>query len=144
MTRRMTWILVMLAVVLVVPSADATTDAATRIVRVDGKGQYTNVTAAGLSRMLERKDFLLVNVHVPYEGDISGTDVSIPFDQVAGSLDRFPADKDGRILVYCRSGRMSAIAATTLVGLGYRDVWNLEGGMAAWERAGNGLVKSRR
>lgn len=144
MTRRMTWIFVMLAVVLVVPAADATTDAATRIVRVDGKGHYVDVAATDLARMLERTDVLLVNVHVPYEGDIAGTDLSIPFDQVAGNVDRLPADKDERIVVYCRSGRMSAIAASTLVRLGYRDVWNLEGGMVAWERAGNGLVKPLR
>jgi rhodanese-related sulfurtransferase len=38
--------------------------------------------------------------------------------------------------VYCQSGRTSAIAAHTLVALGYRDVWNLEGGLLAWQRAG--------
>jgi rhodanese-related sulfurtransferase len=31
---------------------------------------------------------------------------------------------------------MSAIAAETMVGLGYSDIWNLSGGMAAWEQAG--------
>ena len=39
-------------------------------------------------------------------------------------------------MLYCRSGNMSAEAAEMLVGLGYTDVWDLRGGMIAWERAG--------
>jgi rhodanese-related sulfurtransferase len=35
---------------------------------------------------------------------------------------------------------MSATAARTLVGLGYSDVWNLDGGMIAWEEAGFTLL----
>jgi rhodanese-related sulfurtransferase len=31
---------------------------------------------------------------------------------------------------------MSAIAAETLVGLGYTNIWNLDGGMVDWEQAG--------
>jgi rhodanese-related sulfurtransferase len=42
----------------------------------------------------------------------------------------------GGIAVYCRSGTMSAEAARTLVRLGYTDVWDLGGGMLAWEKAG--------
>jgi len=35
---------------------------------------------------------------------------------------------------------MSDIAARTLVGLGYTDVWDLAGGMDAWVAAGRQLV----
>lgn len=144
MIREMTWIVVMTAVALGVAPAYATADAeATRIVRVGERGHYTSVSPAALAKMLERKDVLLVNVHIPYEGDIAGTGLSIAFDQVASSVQRLPADRDARIVVYCRSGRMSAAAASTLVDLGYRQVSHLDGGMIAWERAGYGLVKRR-
>jgi rhodanese-related sulfurtransferase len=96
---------------------------------------YTNVSVAELQAMLANKDFLLVNVHIPFEGNIQGTDSSIPYDQIAQNLDQL-TDKSARIVLYCRSGRMSAIAAETLVGLGYTNIFNLDGGMSAWEAAG--------
>ncbi|MBI1893735.1 MAG: rhodanese-like domain-containing protein [Candidatus Rokubacteria bacterium] len=113
----------------------------TRRVPVDGVGSYTDVNAAGLAVMLGKKDFPLVNVHIPYEGDIKGTDLFIPFDQVEAYLSKLPSDKGARVVLYCRSGRMSAIAARTLVKLGYRDIWNLDRGMIAWEQAGYPVMR---
>lgn len=88
---------------------------------------------------MESKDLTLVNVHIPFQGDIPGTDLSIPYNEVQQNLDRLPA-KDERIAVYCRSGSMSAEASRTLVGLGYENVWDLGGGMNAWQKAGYRLT----
>jgi rhodanese-related sulfurtransferase len=104
-------------------------------------GSYTNVEPSTLTEMLVRKNFFLLNVHVPYEGEIEGTDANVPYDQVEQRMSQLPSDRSAPLVVYCRSGRMSTVAAEALVRLGYTAVWHLEGGFIGWERAGFPLIK---
>lgn len=117
------------------PSADGGPESEVRV-PVDGGGSYTDIPADRLAAMLAAKDFVLVNVHVPYEGELADTDLFIPFDRIAEETSSLPADKTAKIVLYCRSGSMSAIAARTLVGLGYSSVYNLDGGLNAWRARG--------
>lgn len=107
-------------------------------------GAYTDVTAPELKRMLGAKDFFFVNVHIPYQGEIAGTDAFIPYDKVEEQLHLLPPKKDAKVLLYCMSDRMSTIAAETLVRLGYTNVLNLEGGMTAWQMQGYPLLSGPR
>ncbi len=102
---------------------------------------YQNVTPSELNTILKSQDFVFVNVHIPLAGNIANTDLSIPYDQIGQNLFQLPSDKNARIVLYCRSGRMSAIAAEELVSLGYTNIWNLNGGMVEWEQAGFNLEK---
>lgn len=106
-----------------------------------GEGSYKNISAGELNSMLKNKDFVLVNVHIPFAGNIPNTDLSIPYDQISESsyLSQLSADKNAEIILYCRSGRMSQIASEDLVSLGYTNVWNLKGGMDEWEQSGYSL-----
>lgn len=139
MTRNVVMFLLLIAMLL---SACKSTAVSTPAVEVVGKqisvpgGSYTDISVAELQSMLENKDFTFVNVHIPFEGDIAGTDLSIAYNEIEQNLQKLPADKGAKIVLYCRSDRMSNIAAETLVSLGYTDIWNLEGGMVAWEQAG--------
>ena len=102
---------------------------------------FQTISTDQLAAMLQDKDFALINVHIPYEGEIAQTDAFIPFDQIAAYLDRLPADKSAEIVVYCRSGRMSEIAANELAGRGYTNVSHVAGGFVAWAKSGRELLQ---
>ncbi len=104
-------------------------------------GSYKAVSADQLNGMLRDKDFTLINVHVPFAGNLPQTDMSVPYDQIDRSLAKLPSNKNAKIVLYCRSGRMSQIAAEKLVALGYTNIWELKDGMAGWEAAGYKIEK---
>ncbi len=104
------------------------------------KDGYVDITVEQLNDMMENKDFTLINVHIPYDGDIPNTDLSIAYNDLEPHLDQLPADKDAPLVIYCRSGNMSTQAAETLAGLGYTNVMEVDGGMNAWRSAGYELL----
>ena len=107
-------------------------------------GTYTNLTPVELAEMLKHKDFNFVNTHIPYEGELEQTDAFIPFEETGPQrVGDYPADKNARVVLYCRSGRMSAMVAEELVQAGYTQVWNLDGGFIEWEKAGYTVIHKK-
>ena len=45
------------------------------------------------------------------------------------------ADKSKAVLIYCRTGGRSAMAAQTMQQLGYQNVLSMAGGFEAWQKA---------
>ena len=64
------------------------------------------------------------------EGHIESATL-LPYDAIVADSAALPADKDATIIVYCRSGRRSAIAARMLADLGYTRIYDL-GGIQSW------------
>jgi len=88
--------------------------------------------AAELKSVLNEKDFFLMDVHIPEQTHITGTNAFIDYRKIRQNADKLPTDKNGKIVVYCRSGGMSRSAAYDLIDMGYTYVYDLEGGIKAF------------
>lgn len=95
---------------------------------------WDRVGPAELDERMTAEDVYLVNVHVPYEGEIPGTDAFISYTEIADRLEELP--DDGSLVIYCRSGNMSTQSAQEMVDAGFTSFVELEGGYLAWEAAG--------
>ncbi len=107
-------------------------------------GSWTNIGPDQLASMMTRKDFTLLNVKTPYIGEIEGTDLYIPYPDLASRRAELPANKDAKIVVYCRAGNESRVALQTLIDLGYTNLWNLDKGMESWAASGRPIVQKSR
>jgi len=67
--------------------------------------------------MLTNKDFILLNVHIPYYAEIAETDLFIPVDKIQDNQPQLPKDKSAKIVLYCRSESMGTEAAGTFGGV---------------------------
>jgi phage shock protein E len=102
---------------------------------------FARLDPATFADRMGDKGAVLINVHVPYEGELEHTDAFIPFDHIVGDA-RLPRDKSTEVLLYCRSGRMSEIAGDALHAAGYTHLAHLEGGMRGWEAAGRKVLQN--
>ena len=90
-----------------------------------------------LERQAKKDPSLFVlDVRTPKEfaaGHVPGA-VNVPYDQVASQLAQIPKDKD--VVLYCRSGRRTGLAAEVLEANGYTKLEHLQGDMQAWLKDG--------
>ncbi len=103
---------------------------------------YQTLTMDAFADILATKhdQYTVVNVHIPYEGEIEGTNLKIPYNDVNALMTALP-DKNAPIILYCRSGRMSEIAAKALVEKGYTRIFDVPGGMIKWEETGRKVIQ---
>ncbi|GJL63765.1 MAG: sulfurtransferase [Nitrospirales bacterium] len=93
-----------------------------------------------------QKGFVLVDVRTPeehQEGFIPGTDFNIDYRELPQRYRDLEARLEDHIVVYCQTGHRSNIAANTLMELGYKHVYNVEGSMNAWQEAGYAVEHPR-
>ena len=103
---------------------------------------------AGLEKASDpsQKGFVLIDVRTSEEhqsGFIPGTDFNIDYRELQQRYRDLEARVDDHIVVYCQSGKRSNIAANTLMDLGYKHVYNVEGSMNAWQAAGYAVERRR-
>ncbi|MCK5663391.1 MAG: rhodanese-like domain-containing protein [Thiotrichaceae bacterium] len=61
--------------------------------------------------------------------------IHIPLSGIGKRLSELDKYKDDAVVVYCRSGNRSGSVCRTLSGRGFEQVYNLAGGIMAWEDA---------
>lgn len=92
---------------------------------------YVNLSSEELAGMLVVKDFKLIDVHIPEQRHISGTDAFIPFNEVE-KIVAMLSNKNEKVVLYCRSGGMSRQVSKELIKRGYTDVFHLANGLNGW------------
>ena len=95
---------------------------------------YMNITAEEAKVIMDsEKDYIILDVRSREEydqGHIPGA-IVIAHDEIEEKAEQVLTDKDRLILVYCRSGRRSKVAAESLVELGYTNIKEF-GGILDW------------
>ena len=100
---------------------------------------FARLDPAAFEERMKNDKAMVINVHVPYEGELAGTDAFIPYDRIKDDP-QLPEDKGTELLLYCQSGRRSEEAAVDLHEEGYTNIAHLEGGMKAWEASGRQVI----
>lgn len=101
--------------------------------------RFSSLTPAGAVQLMnnEEDNMLLLDVREPAEtaaGKISKA-VQMPvsgFDKRIGELEKH---RDKHVIVYCKNGTRSGIACKALNKAGFAHVYNLSGGVTAWQEA---------
>jgi phage shock protein E len=106
-----------------------------------GWSTLKRLSPAEAADLIANANPIVINVHYPYEGDIAGTDATIPFDDVPAIEAYLQYDRCADVLLVCRSGAMSENAGNALLRRGYLRIRDLKGGMVAWQAAGYPLLK---
>ena len=100
----------------------------------DQGAAYLNITAEEAKQIMDSEEgYIILDVRTPEEydqGHIPGA-IVIPHEEIAEKAEEVLTNKDQLILVYCRSGRRSKIAAEALVELGYTNIKEF-GGIIDW------------
>ena len=95
---------------------------------------YVNITAEEAKQIMDNEEgYIILDVRTQEEydeGHIPGA-IVISHEEITEKAEEVLTDKDQLILVYCRSGRRSKIAAEALVELGYTNIKEF-GGIIDW------------
>ena len=116
----------------VIGGADGPTEVI--VAKKGDRAMYEQITVEEAKKIMDNgEDFVILDVREKDEfdaGHIPGA-VLIPYTEIKNNAEEILPDKDKQILVYCRSGRRSKIAAESLAKLGYTNVKEF-GGIIDW------------
>lgn len=104
---------------------------------------YSSVTPTQTTQMINHENAIILDVREMNEyssGHIVNS-VHIPLSNLKTRISELNKYKNQKIIVSCRSGNRSSQACASLKKEGFEEVFNLSGGVMAWENASLPLVK---
>lgn len=138
---------IVLIAILLVTALTACKSSSTPVSEIKGTNTststYQTLTVDEFANIVAEKsdEYMIVNVHIPYEGEVAETDISIAYNDIATLSSALP-NKNAPIILYCRSGKMSEEASRALIELGYTNLYDVPGGMNAWQNSGREILKT--
>jgi rhodanese-related sulfurtransferase len=101
--------------------------------------EINRVDARTLKFWLDSNQAIIIDVREPdeyKEGYIKGA-VNIPLSQILTEIDHVDGCRDKKIVMQCKTGVRSMVACQNLKKDGFKhNMWNLDGGIYAWQKAG--------
>ncbi|MDX1917536.1 MAG: rhodanese-like domain-containing protein [Candidatus Caenarcaniphilales bacterium] len=104
---------------------------------------YQPVSSFEAKALLEKEtDLVLIDVREDYEYEFCRIEGAkhIPLSRLPECFESLSLIPEQPILIYCHHGKRSAKAALYLSSKGFKNLFNLEGGIDAWSRDIDSLV----
>ncbi len=107
------------------------------------RGAGAGISPMQATLMINREDAIVVDVREPaeYAGGHIPNSRHIPLSQIGKRLPELEKFKGRAVIVNCASGNRSSSACTALRQAGFDKVYNLSGGISAWDQAGLPITK---
>jgi rhodanese-related sulfurtransferase len=109
--------------------------------------QIYDVTTGKADSLIQKNtgnpDFIVIDVRTPeeYAGDYIDPAINIDYYAPDFKEQLEALDKGKTYLIYCHTGRLSAGARDIMAEMGFKEVYNMSGGIVAWEAEGLPVVR---
>lgn len=106
----------------------------------EAKSKIAQISVDELKKKIDSKEqLMLIDVRSEKEylaGHIEGA-ILIPRGELEFEIQKITTDPEAEIIIYCRAGGRSAMAVSALNNIGFKKVFNLDGGFKKWITEGN-------
>ena len=109
---------------------------------LNGNSSINQMNSDELLDFIEINNAILVDVRTQDEYNSGYIENSLNIDYLSndfsGNIEKL--DKNIPIILYCRSGKRSSMSANKLSKLGFKEIYNLDGGILKWIEIGNSVI----
>jgi rhodanese-related sulfurtransferase len=109
---------------------------------LNGDSSINQMNSDELLDFIEINNAILVDVRTQDEYNSGYIENSLNIDYLSNDFSENieKLDKNIPIILYCRSGKRSSMSANKLSKLGFKEIYNLDGGILKWIEIGNSVI----